>query len=571
VNYHSFFKRDYKSTLDHPAARGSRHWRLRGLALAAGVVLLGVVLAKSQESGPDTSAQAPGPGAPVAAAPHHTEKPAGGTRIQVALTLPEIAERRPRPAAAVDVEDALQAEAADTPGTPGTGIAGTTATPEADTVEAEPIETDTVEAEPIETGTVEAGTIKTGAIETGAIETNAIKTRTIGTGTIGTGTIKTRTNGTGTTDAGDPAAAGDWEEVEVRRGDTLSAIFSRLEIHSQLNPILSLGEDVALLRSIHPGERIRALKQDGRLQTLVYEPNRTRHLHVTRSEEGYTAEVVEREMETRVTQGFGSVRSSLFQAGLDAGLSDNLIMTLANIFGWDIDFALDLREGDHFAVIYEQLYQDGEYVRDGAILAAEFVNRDRSVQALRYTTPEGSTDYYSPDGRSMRKAFLRMPVEFARISSRFGTRRHPILHTMRQHRGVDYAASTGTPIRASGDGRIVHRGTRGGYGKTIIIQHGQQYRTLYAHMNGYARNTAVGSRVRQGQVIGYVGATGMATGPHLHYEFLVNGVHRDPLTVKLPDAEPLPEKYLSDFKAKTGPLLSRIDTYRRVALAQIEQ
>ncbi len=475
MNYHSFFKRDYKSRLDRAPGRGSPHWPLRGLALAAGIVLLGVVLAKNQEHGANAPTQPAEIALPASQTPHDTEKQAAGTRVQMTLALPVPVHEIDAPAPAVDVEDALQAEAAE------------------------------------------------------------------------------------------------WDEVEVRRGDTLSSIFSRLEVHSQLNPILSLGDDVAMLRSIHPGEKIRALKDDGQLKELVYEPNRTLRLHVTRGEGGYEAHVVEREMEIRVTQGMGKIRSSLFQAGLDAGMSDNLIMSMANIFGWDIDFALDLREGDHFTVIYQQLYQDGEYVRDGAILAAEFINRGSSFQALRYTTPEGDTDYYSPDGRSMRKAFLRTPVEFARISSRFGTRRHPILHTMRQHRGVDYAAPTGTPIRASGDGRIVHRGTRGGYGKTIIIQHGQQYRTLYAHMNGYARNTGVGNRVRQGQVIGYIGMTGMATGPHLHYEFLVNGVHRDPLTVKLPDADPLPEKYLADFKAKTAPLLSQMDIYRRLTLAQVEQ
>jgi murein DD-endopeptidase MepM/ murein hydrolase activator NlpD len=475
VNYYSFFKRDYKSRLDRAPGRGSPHWPLRGLALAAGIVLLGVVLANNQEPGANAPTQPVEIALPASEAPHDTEKQAAGTRVQMTLALPAAIREIEPPTPAVDVEEALQAEALE------------------------------------------------------------------------------------------------WDEVEVRRGDTLSSIFSRLEVHSQLNPILSLGDDVAMLRSIHPGEKIRALKDDGRLKELVYEPNRTLSLHVTRGEEGYEAHVVERELEIRVTQGMGEIRSSLFQAGTDAGMSDNLIMSMANIFGWDIDFALDLRKGDHFTVIYQQLYQDGEYVRDGAILAAEFINRGSSFQALRYTTPEGNTDYYSPDGRSMRKAFLRTPVEFARISSRFGTRRHPILHTMRQHRGVDYAAPTGTPIRASGDGRIVHRGTRGGYGKTIIIQHGQQYRTLYAHMNGYARSTGVGNRVRQGQVIGYIGMTGMATGPHLHYEFLVNGVHRDPLKVKLPDADPLPEKYLADFKAKTAPLLSQMDVYRRLTLAQVEQ
>jgi len=475
VNYHSFFKHDYKSTGATRLAEPSRHWGLRGIALAAGLVLLGVVLAKNQDDAP-----APGPqlaelpsAQASAAAVHDTQKRPDGTRVQMALALPQMPTDDPGPA--LDIQ------------------------PEA---------------------------------------------------------------------AAPQAEAGDWAEVEIKRGDTLSSIFSRLEIHSQLNPILSLGDEVSLLRSIHPGEKIRAMKRDGQLQQLVYEPNRTRQLHVNRGSDGYEAEIIERPLEVRVSQGNGTIRSSLFQAGVDAGMSQALIMSMANIFGWDIDFALDIREDDHFTVIYEQLYQDGEFVRDGAILAAEFVNRGTTFQALRYTTPEGDTDYYSPDGRSMRKAFLRTPVEFARISSRFGARRHPVLHTMRQHRGVDYAAPTGTPIRASGDGRIVYRGSRGGYGKTVIIQHGQQYRTLYAHMNGFARSTGEGSRVRQGQVIGYVGSTGMATGPHLHYEFHVNGVHRDPLTVRLPDAEPLPERYMSDFKAKTSPLLAQIEGLRGLTLAE---
>jgi len=474
VDYHSFFKRDYKSTRATRFPEPSRHWGLRGVALAAGLALLGVVLAKNQDGAPD-----PGPQLvelPAAQASievvHDTEKRPEDTRVQMALALPQLPTDEPAAASDIEPEAALEAE------------------------------------------------------------------------------------------------YGDWAEVEIKRGDTLSLIFSRLEIHSQLNPILSLGDEVSLLRSIHPGEKIRAMKRDGQLQQLVYEPDRTRQLHVTRGSEGYEAEIVERPLEVRVSQGNGTIRSSLFQAGVDAGMSQTLIMSMANIFGWDIDFALDIREGDHFSVIYEQLYQDGEFVRDGAILAAEFINRGSTFQALRYTTPEGDTDYYSPDGRSMRKAFLRTPVEFARISSRFGARRHPVLHTMRQHRGVDYAAPTGTPIRASGDGRIVHRGSRGGYGKTIIIQHGQQYRTLYAHMNGFARSTATGSRVRQGQVIGYIGMTGMATGPHLHYEFLVNGVHRDPLTVRLPDAEPLPDRYMGDFKAKTSPLLAQIEGLRVLTLAE---
>ena len=217
-------------------------------------------------------------------------------------------------------------------------------------------------------------------------------------------------------------------------------------------------------------------------------------------------------------------------------------MELANIFGWDIDFALDIRAGDHFTVIYEERFLNGEKIGNGPILAAEFVNQGRSYKAIRYSDAGNRSDYYSPTGLSMRKAFLRTPVDFRRISSRFGKRKHPILNRMRMHTGVDYAASRGTPIRAAGDGKVIHKGRKGGYGRTVIIQHGGRYSTLYAHMNSYRRGVYTGKRVKQGQIIGYVGSSGRATGPHLHYEFRVNGVHRNPLTVKLPSAKPINSK-----------------------------
>jgi murein DD-endopeptidase MepM/ murein hydrolase activator NlpD len=255
----------------------------------------------------------------------------------------------------------------------------------------------------------------------------------------------------------------------------------------------------------------------------------------------------------------------------DAGLSDNLTMEIANIFGWDIDFALDIRKGDAFTVLYEELYLDGEKIDDGNILAAEFVNNGRTYQAVRYTDAGGHTDYYSLDGKSMRKQFLRTPVSIARISSRFNLKRkHPILNKIRAHKGVDYAAARGTPIKATANGRIVHRGKKGGYGNTIIIQHGSKYSTLYAHLSKYRGGLKKGSRVKQGQEIGYVGSSGLATGPHLHYELRVNGVHRDPLRVKLPGAEPLDRKYLDDFMTQANTLLARLDLVRNVQVASNE-
>jgi murein DD-endopeptidase MepM/ murein hydrolase activator NlpD len=269
-----------------------------------------------------------------------------------------------------------------------------------------------------------------------------------------------------------------------------------------------------------------------------------------------------------VAAAVATIDSSLFVAGQRAGLSNKIIMELVEIFGWDVDFASDIRAGDRFAVIYEELYKDGHKLRDGEILAAEFVNQGRTTRALRYVFPEGYSAYFTPDGLSIRKAFLRMPVSYARISSRFSYRRkHPVRHRIRAHRGVDYSARTGTPIKASGDGKVIFVGRKGGYGRTVVLKHGAIYSTLYAHMSRYGRGIKRGQRVRQGQTIGYVGASGLATGPHLHYEFRVRGVHRDPLRVKLPKSAPIDEEYKADFLTASRDVLSRLETLSGTQLA----
>jgi len=367
-----------------------------------------------------------------------------------------------------------------------------------------------------------------------------------------------------------PKEAVEWEEVVVRRGDTLSSIFSRLEMHSQLGPILALGEPTRILTSIHPGQTFRVRRAETGLAELVYDLDDTKSLRIWRDGDGYRAETAMRELEVREARATGTIRHSLFQAGLEAGMSENLIMELATIFGWDIDFALDIRAGDQFSLIYEEYYRDGEKLRDGRILAAEFVNQGHTYRAAFFDGDGARAGYYSPDGHSMRKAFLRAPVDFHRISSRFQPERyHPVLGIKRPHRGVDYAAATGTPIKASGDGKIVFRGVKGGYGNTVIIQHGATYSTLYAHLSKFRSGLGTGSRVKQGQIIGYVGQSGLATGPHLHYEFRVNGVHRNPLTIKLPTAEPLPKAVVTRFQAHADPLFAQLDTVKRVQLAQI--
>ncbi|MFK7794531.1 MAG: OapA family protein [Gammaproteobacteria bacterium] len=359
------------------------------------------------------------------------------------------------------------------------------------------------------------------------------------------------------------------EIVTIKQGDTLSTLFSKRGLNTELHKIMLLGDQVRELKSVHPNQKLHFHIKDENLVGIELETSVNRRLKVIKQEHDYKVDEIVRDFETRTQVASSTIKNSLFLAGQQAGLSDSLIMQLANVFGWDIDFALDIRSGDQFSVIYEEKYLDGEKIKDGAIIAAEFVNAGESYQAVRYTDSKGNTDYYSPNGRSMRKPFLRTPVDFARISSGFNLKRkHPVLNRIRAHKGVDYAASTGTPIKASGDGKIIHHGTKGGYGRTIIVKHGSSYSTLYAHMHKYAKNTQVGKRVKQGQIIGYVGKSGLATGPHLHYEFRVNGVHRNPLTVKLPDASPLPKSEMARFKSTTAEQFANLDLYSSTVLAQ---
>jgi murein DD-endopeptidase MepM/ murein hydrolase activator NlpD len=355
--------------------------------------------------------------------------------------------------------------------------------------------------------------------------------------------------------------ANPWQSVKVKSGDSLALIFSRLGLSpTTLYNIMSLGKQVSNLKKIRPGQILNFHIEDDKLIALEYEMNLTKTLLVEKTENKFSSEIKEVELERVVKNTSAIINDSLFLAGKRAGMTDNLIMQLVAVYGWDIDFALDIREGDSFTVIYEEQYKDGVKVSDGPIIAAEFVNRDTPLRAIRYKHDDGRVDYYADNGDAMRKAFLRTPVELARISSRFNLkRRHPILNKIRAHKGVDYAASTGTPIKATGDGTVIHAGKKGGYGRTVILKHGGKYSTLYAHMHRYAKGVRTGARVKQGQVIGYVGKSGLATGPHLHYEFRINGVHRNPLTVKLPKVESINKKHLAEFKAKINPMLVELN------------
>ena len=364
-----------------------------------------------------------------------------------------------------------------------------------------------------------------------------------------------------------------WQKLKVKSGDTLAKLLSRAGLGpQQVHELVTTDKNTKKLTKIFPGDVFHILVDNqGELQKLNYEIDETRKLKVSRDNGKLASTIAKLPVQIQHKFARGTINSSLFLAAQSAGLPDKTTMELAGISGWDIDFALDIRQGDSFAVLYEEIFRDGKKLRNGAIIAAEFTNRNRTYTAIRFETDDGFANYYSPDGNSMRKTFLRTPVEFSRISSRFSLgRRHPILNKIRSHKGVDYAAPTGTPIRATGDGKVTFRGTKGGYGKTIVLQHGSKYSTLYAHLSKYAKGSRSGKRVRQGQIIGYVGKTGLATGPHLHYEFRVDGVHRNPLTVRFPTAEPLEKRYLSNFKKEADKLLVQMETHKKTQIALSE-
>ena len=350
-------------------------------------------------------------------------------------------------------------------------------------------------------------------------------------------------------------------EVIVRRSDTLDAIFRKLELSlTDLANLRAIAGARALIDRLVPGESLRLTHRDGALVTLERNLSLTEQLKVTREQDGFRADVSARPIEPRLVLAHGVIDSSLFDAALGAGMQDQTVLQLAQIFGWDIDFALDLRPGDTFTVSYQRLYQQGQYLQDGPILAARFTNQGREVRAVHYRAPGGNDRYYSPDGRSMQKAFLRAPLEFRRVSSRFShARYHPVLDLVRAHQGVDYAAPTGTPVRAAGDGRVRFRGTRGGYGNLLEIDHGGGIVTVYGHLSRFAPVARVGVHVEQGQTVAYVGMTGLATGPHLHYEYRLNGRYLDPQHVKLPDATPLDPALTPDFQRQTAPLLISLE------------
>jgi murein DD-endopeptidase MepM/ murein hydrolase activator NlpD len=372
-------------------------------------------------------------------------------------------------------------------------------------------------------------------------------------------------------------------EERVQRGDTVAGLLQRLGVDDPAAVGFLKGNATAqsLFRQLSPGKNLTARTgPQGELQTLIFPLNggKDQALVVERRADGngggFAATEQALTLETQVVMQTAEIRHSLFGASDAAGIPDAVATQLADIFGGDIDFHRDLRRGDRFAVIYESVNHLGRPVRSGRILAAEFVNNGKAYRAAWFADPDGgqgSGGYYTAEGKNIRKAFLRSPLEFSRITSGFSSARfHPVLQKWRAHKGVDYGAPTGTRVKATGDAVVEYVGVQGGYGKVVILRHQNRYTTLYGHLSGFASGLRKGNRVGQGDVIGFVGATGLASGPHLHYEFRVNDVHQNPLAMALPSAPPLAPQQIGLFRTQTGALLARIDLIRGFNLAQAD-
>ena len=371
----------------------------------------------------------------------------------------------------------------------------------------------------------------------------------------------------------DPLAvpsASEWTTLEIQNGQTLSTLFEAQGLSpEQWMAILELGNDARQLKRIKAGDKLELRKSGDQLLELRYALDDVRTLQVRKLEQGFESSTLTAELDRSTRTITGVIDSSLFHAGQEAGLPVRMVMELADLFRYDIDFALDLRDGDRFTVVFEEWFKDGKKLRDGDMLAAEFVNQGKVHRAVRFKDAQSRSAFYTPRGESLRKAFFRSPLDVVRISSHFNLkRRHPILNTIRAHKGTDYAAASGTPIKATGEGRVKFIGVKGGYGRVVVIQHGSQYETLYAHLSRYRAGLKAGAKVTQGQVVGYVGSSGLATAPHLHYEFRVNGQHKNPVSIAMPRANPIPRSELATFHSQVAPLLAQIETAQSTRVAK---
>ncbi len=356
-----------------------------------------------------------------------------------------------------------------------------------------------------------------------------------------------------------------WDTAKVKSGDSLAKILRRLGYSSRTTYEIAKakGENTKLLQTLRIGDTLHIAKNsEGQLASLTYALSKTDTLFIDLKKDHYQSHKESKAIEIREATSHGVIKSSFWNAGIEAGLNDSQIINLANIFGWDIDFALDIRKGDNFHVVYEEQYLDGEFIGTGKILAAEFINQNDPFQAIRFSNDE----FYSSTGKSMRKAFLRAPVNFRYISSNFKKKRfHPIQKKWKAHNGTDYRAKTGTPVVAAGNGKVMQSAYNKYNGNYVFIQHGNGIVTKYLHFS--KRKVKKGQRVKQGDVIGYVGSTGMSEAPHLHFEFLLNGVHRNPRTVKLPDANPIKKQHKAEFELLAKKRLAELAGSKQAMLA----
>lgn len=364
-----------------------------------------------------------------------------------------------------------------------------------------------------------------------------------------------------------------WHSEPIQRGDTIVELLRRLNVDDQAaSDYLRKHPSAETLRRLSVGKQVQAETDiNGALLALRFLNNESNQVIIDKSGNSFKTRVLPAQIEQRVQVRTGEINSTLFAATDEAGLPDAAANQMAEIFGGDIDFHRDLRKGDKFAVVYEMSYINGEPARTGRIISAEFVNHGKAYRAAYFQTTEFTGDYYNPEGKSMRKAFLRSPIEFSRVSSGFSKSRfHPVLNKWRAHKGVDYAAPIGTKVKVTSDGVVSFVGKQGGYGNVVMVNHQGNFTTVYGHLSRFAGGIKKGQRLGQGQIVGYVGMTGLASGPHLHYEFKQSGVQRDPLKVALPDGKPVSEAQMDAFTEKTGELFARLDALRDTRIAKLD-
>ena len=373
------------------------------------------------------------------------------------------------------------------------------------------------------------------------------------------------------TSLGDAAVTTYWHEVRFDRGDTFAAMLARLRIDSiDISRITKDPAAMALLPQLRPSTSVQAeVSSDGRLQSLRFVGGNDQLIGIDRTDSGFKQVDKQIKLTRRIAARAATVRNSFFGAADGASVPDGVATQLSEVFGTQIDFQRDLRRGDRFSVVYEEFYHQGRMIRTGRLLAAEVVVSKRVSRAVWFETADAH-GYYNGGGESLQSAFLRSPLEFSRITSGFEMRYDPRSGRWHAHKGIDYAAPTGTPVRATGDGIVHFIGPQSGYGNLLVLKHRGEYTTLYAHLHNFGEGLREGSKVAQGDVIGFVGQTGWATGPHLHYEFQIRGEHVDPLNAALPTSTPLDTRQTASFRVQAAPLLSRLDLLRNATLASAE-